>query len=166
MKRFAIYEMLFLLMITSGCSAYSSDMSGTVIDAETGRPIEGAVVLVEWTKTKGIGLTHTEAYKVQEILTDKEGKFSVSGVADPFVNTPSLTIYKKDYIGWNNEFTFPGMERRHDFIWERKTTIRMIPFTKDYSRPDHVYFLHSVSHWGKLMNDAYRWEELVKESTK
>jgi hypothetical protein len=49
-------------------------MTGTVQDAETGAPIEGAVVFVEWTKTKGLpGLTSTKVYKIVEVETDKDG---------------------------------------------------------------------------------------------
>src|SRR3989338_10920318 len=81
-----------LLIIFSLSSCSYAGMSGTVIDAETGRPIEGAVVLVEWTMTKGIGLTHTDSYKVVEKVTDKNGKFSVSGVSNPFVDPPMIVV--------------------------------------------------------------------------
>ena len=60
---------LLVLMVTS-CNA---EITGTVVDAETGQPIEGAVVLVEWTMTKGVpGMSHTESYKIVEEITDKE----------------------------------------------------------------------------------------------
>lgn len=160
MKTYYLVLIIALFFLTSGCYA---DMTGTVVDAETGKPIEGAVVLVEWTKTKGIGLTATESYKVVEVITDKGGKFSVSGVSNPFVNLPRFTVYKKDYVAWNNEYIFPTWEKRKDYKWENGMTIKMMSFKKDYSRADHVYFLHSITHWGKLMNEAYRWEELEKE---
>ena len=66
-----------MLIMTPGCYA---EMTGTVVDAETGAPIEGAVVLVEWTVTKGVpGMTVTETYKVIEKITDKEGKVKIPG---------------------------------------------------------------------------------------
>ncbi len=56
-----------MLLVETGCYL---PVSGQVVDAETNKPIEGAVVLVEWTKTKGYGLTYTESYKVAETLTE------------------------------------------------------------------------------------------------
>ncbi len=88
------------------------------------------------------------------------------GFFDPFVNPPRLTVYKKGYIAWNNEYIFPTWEKRSDFKWVHKIVIRLSPFSKEYSRAKHVYFLQSVTHWGKLINEAYRWEELEKEQQK
>lgn len=153
-----------ILLFATGCEA---EISGTVVDAETGQPIEGTVVLVEWTKTKGLpGMTHTEPYKVIEVISDKEGKVTISGVFNPMVNSPRVTLYKKGYVAWNNEYIFPKWEKRKDFKWTEGVIIKLEPFKKEYSRADHVYFLHTVTHWGKLMNEAYRWEELEKEMQK
>ena len=50
---------ILLVFMVTNCSA---EITGTVVDAETGKPIEGAVVLVEWTMTKGVpGMSHTES---------------------------------------------------------------------------------------------------------
>ena len=106
---------IFLLFGTIGCYA---TITGTVVDPETGEPIEGAIVLVEWTKTKGFGLTYTESYKVIEAITDKEGKATVSGIFNPMVNPPDITIYKKGHVAWNNKFIFPNYKKRKDFKWQ------------------------------------------------
>ena len=106
------FIVLALIFLTAGCYG---EITGTVIDAETGQPIEGAVVLVEWTVTKGLGLTYTQSYQVIEVVTDKDGKATVSGVFNPFVNPPHVTIYKKGYVAWNNEYIFPDYKKRTDF---------------------------------------------------
>ena len=50
---------ILLVFMVGSCSA---EITGTVVDAETGKPIEGAVILVEWTMTKGVpGMSHTKA---------------------------------------------------------------------------------------------------------
>ena len=60
---------LLLVFMVGICSA---EITGTVVDAETGKPIEGAVVLIQWTKTKGaLGMTHHEIYKIFETETDQ-----------------------------------------------------------------------------------------------
>lgn len=160
----SLFLFISLLLNVAGCSAYS-DMNGSVIDAETGKPIEGAVVLVEWTKTKGIGLTHTESFKVVEVFTDKDGKFAVSGVSDPFVNAPDLTVYKKGYVCWNNKNIFPDYKQRSDFKWSYSYTVRIIKFNDKYSYNDHVSFIRgstriSLNHKAKTtMYHAFDWED-------
>jgi len=133
-------------------------MSGTVIDAETGKQIEGAVVLVEWTKTKGFGLTRTESYKVVEVLTDKDGKFKVSGVIDPFVD-PHLTIYKKGYVAWNNDFTFPDYKKRINFKWGGTQLIRMEKFKETYSHKQHVSFIRDCINNELAYNEKAKFRE-------
>jgi len=154
-----------LSLMVTGCSA---DMSGIVIDAETGKPIEGAVVLVEWTIEKGLpGLGHTESYKVVEVITDKEGKFKVSGVFNPLVDPPDVTVYKKGYIAWNNKYIFPDYRKREDFIWRNNILIKIGYFNESkYSYSDHIMFIHGSINYGlpgsekKLMEEAIRWEQL------
>src|SRR3990172_7997079 len=145
-KKFAL--LLFLIFFTTGC--YGT-ITGTVVDAETGKPMEGAVVLVEWTKTKGMGLTYTESYKVIEVVTDKDGKATISGVFNPLVDPPDVTVYKKGYVAWNNKYIFPDYKKRADFKWENGAVVGLERFKEGHSRADHVYFLHSITHWGKLM---------------
>jgi hypothetical protein len=162
LKRF-VYTGLSVVLLTStwGCC---SGMTGKVIDSETAAPIPNAVILAEWTKTSGLpGLTRTELFKALETTTDQEGGFHLSGVSNPFVNPPRITIYKKGYTAWNNEYIFPTWKKRTDFNWTKGVTIALEPFKKEYSRGDHVHFLYSVTHWGKLINQAFRWEELKYE---
>ncbi len=138
------------------------------MDAETNQPIEGAVMLVEWTITKGpLGLAYTESYKIVEIVSDQQGLVIIEeGVLNPWVNPPRVTVYKRGYVAWNNEFIFPDYRERKDFRWIDGVAFRLEGFRKEYCRADHVFFVHTVSHWGKLLIEAFRWEELEKEMKK
>ncbi len=74
---------LFLLNIPLGCTPvrYENDYKGKIIDADTGKPVEGVVVLGVWFKaypTPG-GASH-EFYDAREAVTDKNGKFSIHGM--------------------------------------------------------------------------------------
>ena len=153
---------IFLLFGTIGCYA---TITGTVVDSETGEPIEGAVVLVEWTKTKGLpGLTHSESYKVIEAVTDKNGKVTIDGVSNPTVNPPHVTVYKKGYVAWNNKYIFPTWEKRKDFEYKNGITIQLQHFKKNYSHYDHASFIGSGAvsgGGGKLLYDAYSWERIL-----
>jgi hypothetical protein len=150
------------LFVITGCYATTT---GTVVDAETGQPIEGAVVLAEWTITKGLGLSYSTSYEVVETLTDREGKVTISGVFNPFVNYPLLTVYKKGYVAWNNQRIFPDNQRRTDFKWSDGYVFRLEKFRPEYSYDKHTYFIRTTVIRGmagekkQLMINAYRWEE-------
>ncbi len=153
--------LIFILFGTIGCYA---TITGTVEDSETGEPIECAIVLVEWTKTHGFGLTYTESYKVIEAATDKEGKVTISGVSNPTVNPPCVTVYKKGYVAWNNKYIFPTWEKRKDFEYKNGITIQLQHFKESYSHYDHVSFISSGAvsgSSGKLLDDAYSWERIL-----
>lgn len=151
-----------MLIMTPGCYA---EMTGTVVDAETGAPIEGAVVLVEWTVTKGVpGMTVTETYEVIEVVSDKEGRANISGVFNPSVNPPHVTVYKAGYVAWNDEFIFPDYKKREDFRWQDNYVFKLEKFKPEYNYIDHWGFILDSIHVGamekkKLIRDAAKWEE-------
>jgi len=156
---------LIIIFLTSGCNA---EMTGTVVDAETGAPIEGAVVLVEWTVTKGPpGLRSTEIYKTIELLTDKNGKFTIVTILDPMVNKiPHLVIYKRGYVAWNNQYIFPKWERRKNFELRDGMMMEMEKFRNYYSHYDHVSFISSGAvsgSGGELLERAYSGERLLAD---
>jgi len=154
---------IFLLFL--GATGCESEITGIVVDAETGQPIEGAVILVEWTKQHGFGLTYTESYKVVEVVTDKEGKASIEGVSSPFVSAPRVTIYKKGYVAWNNEFIFPDWKKRTDFKWGNNYVFKLEKFKPEYSYDKHTFFIHRAILFGtagekkQLIQKAYDWED-------
>lgn len=155
--------LISILFLLTGCYA---TISGTVIDAETEKPIEGAVILAEWTKTKGIGHTSTESYKVVETLTDKDGKATIEGVFSLFANYPAVTVYKKGYVAWNSAYIFPDYKKRTDFKWNNGYVFRLERFKPEYTYTDHTFFIHDSindslpGNEKKLIRDATRWEEL------
>jgi hypothetical protein len=145
-------------ILLAGCY---SGIHGKVVDEITGDPIEGAVVLVEWTKTYGLGLSYTKPHTVFEGLTNKDGMIFISSPFDPFLNPPRITIYKKGYVAWNNLYVFPDWAKREDFVRD-DFSIKLQRFTNNMSHKQHVYFLNTLTHYGKMMSLAYKWEELEK----
>lgn len=71
---------IFLLVSQSACAA-DKTFQGKVIDADTLKPIEGAVVVAIWRKTRaGIGAGADTRFKdAKESLTDKNGEWSITG---------------------------------------------------------------------------------------
>lgn len=138
-----------VLIIIPGCY---KGITGIVVDSETGKPIEGAVVLVEWTKTHGIGEHWTESYKVATAVTDKDGKFKLPGCYSPTVNEPNVTIYKKGYVAWSSRWIFPSWENRKDYEWRSGDVYKLERFKDTYSYVDHDGFI------SRSINDTIGWE--------
>lgn len=134
-----IFILIAMLSLISGCYF---GITGRVIDAETNQPIEGAIVLAQWTKTHGLGLTYHSVYKIMETETDKNGKFSISGAYSPFVDAPMLVIYKKGYVAWRNDIVFPGFLKRTDYgTWENNYVYKLEKYREGYSRDQHYSYL-------------------------
>lgn len=131
------------LLVSGSISGCSAAIRGKVVDAETGEPVEGAVVLAEWTVTKGFGLTYTESYKILETVTDNEGKFRFSRVYNPFAGGPTVVIYKKGYVAWRNDYIFPGWKKREHFRFKRGLIITLELFQEGYSQEEHLQFIGS-----------------------
>ena len=141
-----------------------------VIDAETGQPIEGAVLLADWAECKELpGHIYSDTCKIIEVLTDREG----NAANEEFIHPPSgitffsprLTVYKKGYVAWNNEYIFPGRKRRTDFKWGSDSIIKLEKFEQGYSYDDHVAFIQEAHNFGissgkkQLIKKVYEWEE-------
>jgi hypothetical protein len=121
-----------ILFQLTGCY---SGISGKVVDRVTGMPLEGAVVLAQWTKTHGMpGLTSHSVYKIEETETDKEGMFSLSGVYSPTVNRPVMVIYNRGYVPWRNDMTFEKMETYDKVIWQDNLTYKLERWKEEYSK--------------------------------
>lgn len=84
MKRgILLFMTLFLLIVFSGCSPwrYENDYKGKIIDADTGKPIEGVVALGMWFKSYISPAGSSEKfYDAREAVTDSNGKFSIPGM--------------------------------------------------------------------------------------
>jgi hypothetical protein len=134
--------MVFLAVLALIWS-HLNGISGIVVDADTGKPIEGAVVHLEWTRTSGkwIGLRSTNSYKAVEVVTNRSGNFGVSAVLNPFVDPPRLTIYKEKYVCWNSHYIFPDFKNRVDFKWEKGQVFKLEKFSESYSYDKHVDFI-------------------------
>ncbi len=104
MKTCAKHMLLIpLVLILTGCYP---GITGKVVDAETGKPIRGALVLAQWTQGHGLGFTYHTVYKTIETETNAEGAFSLSGVYRPLIDPPRMLIFSQGYVPWRNDRDF------------------------------------------------------------
>ena len=94
--------------IASDVNACSEAYHGRAVDAVTGQPIQGAVIVVEWTKKAIVAMDGPmHVHKIVEGLTDAGGNFTVEACAGidwnpvTFVNGhPLITIFEPGYSPW------------------------------------------------------------------
>jgi len=144
MTKYLTISIILLLVSITGCYL---PLGGKVIDAESGQPIEGAVVVAQWHESHGLpGMVYHTLYKIAEASTDNNGKFLLPGAYSPFANIPDLLIYKRGYVVWNRdlvlifkkkqdgtiESTFMGKRADYD-SWEHGYLYKLEPFKEGYS---------------------------------
>jgi hypothetical protein len=105
--------------------AVGGDWKGQVVDRETGRPVEGAVVMLVWTKCRGGWHgCNRQYYDSEEAVSGADGRFVIPRRLlldiNPFViRPPYLYVFKGGYGAWN----FRGYDRSVDDSYRRQETL-------------------------------------------
>jgi hypothetical protein len=134
-----VYLKLFsvcLLLVITGCVVrYDGPYEGRIIDADTGKPIEGVVVLGVWyTAHFNVGGASHKFYDAQETVTDENGEFSIRGLGLKFfttVESMNFVIFKS---GYEHHGLAPWISLKEDYLlssrikWEGDKAI--IPLKK------------------------------------
>jgi hypothetical protein len=140
-------------------------LKAQVIDAETGSPIRGAVVLGVWTKKGGLpGLHHTELVEVKEVETNEGGWFELEKPSGQFhEDGEKVTVYKLGYVAWNNLFVFPNSARRKDNRVPSKISLERYPANQSHQR--HMSFINNSTASGMYGLDRIPkfWNALQRE---
>jgi hypothetical protein len=144
-----MFIIIMATVILLGCAStirYDRSYEGRVIDVDTGEPIEGIVVLGEWTRehiTPGGAVS--EYYDARETVTDKNGEFSIPGQGVLIVSnvTPmKVLIFKAGYEYLHT--TWLGLKidviLRQRVKWEgNKAIIPLKTITMEERRTDPLY---------------------------
>lgn len=127
----------------------------TVVDEETGQPIEGVVAIAIWRKHSILQRAFWEGgamvvAKMEEAVSDKDGNIFIDGFwgwySMPY-RYPRLTIYKPGYICWDQVNIFKD-GKRTDFDEEHRIA-RIAKWKEGLSYVDHDGFV------GYCTNDDY-----------
>lgn len=145
---------LFLALAGTGCAGA---LTGQVVDAQTGKPIAGAVVLGVWTKYVGPpGLESGRLVGVKEAETDAEGRF----VLETLRGEESITVYKFGYVAWNNLFTFPTSARRQNTSVPSKIPLEKFPPGESHER--HMDFVAGATRGGEGPDSTPRFWKAIR----
>ncbi len=144
--------LVFLWFVLSACGIYYS-VDGQVVDAKTGEPIEGAVVAVNWSRTKILGVPGynalTEHYGTFEDVTDATGTFTIPKF---LIGYHYMGVYKNGYICWSSETIFKPegkdwkemFKRRYDHRVTGGMIVKLEPKSDDFPQAKHASFVQDV----------------------
>ncbi len=150
---------MVLLLLTGGC--YPS-ISGKVVEADSGRPVPGAVVVADWSSTHGLpGLSYRKTYKVVETQTDANGTFFLPGVYNPFVNPPDMIIFKDGYAPWANFADFEKGESYDEKKWNNAFTYRLVKWKPTDSEKKLRVFLESIA--GASFEETPKYKKILRD---
>jgi len=141
----AILVVLFL----SSCA--SRGITLRVRDRHTGEPIRGAAVLAWWDTIAYIaGVPGKKPCLIVEGYTDEQGNITIFPDANNRHRTPSIKIYKPNYVGWSDRWVYLGpvgdfkmiheQVRIHDPVTGDRV-IYLEPWHTEYDRESHLAFL-------------------------
>ncbi|MEW6108582.1 MAG: hypothetical protein AB1632_05330 [Nitrospirota bacterium] len=152
MQKIILVVFISVLGILNLSSCYAARIDGPyegkVIDADTGQPIEGVVVLGTWsreTPTPG-GATHN-FYDAQETVTDKNGEFKIKGLGLLVISNVipmDVLIFKAgyEYLGtpWESLKKSKYLIQKKNIKWEGdRVIIPLKKVTMEERKKDPLY---------------------------
>jgi hypothetical protein len=132
---------------------------GKVVDADSERPIAGALVAASWAFERGIGVEGP--LDAEEIVTQTgaDGRYEVPRLErlptglSARVRRFTLIVYRKGFVGWRSDRRFPGRQARRDFS-QRANLVRLERWQPAFPHAQHLLFLGG----GAKMREAAAWE--------
>jgi hypothetical protein len=132
---------------------------GLVVDGETERPLAGAAVEGSWAFERGIGLQGPVAALEAATETGADGRYRLRIPADLprgegiRLRRFTLIVYRRGYVAWRSDGSFPTGEPRHDFA-QRANRVRLEKWQPSMSHYRHLVFLGG----GPAIRTAAAWE--------
>ena len=126
MRKSALVVLFCLIPSLPGAEA-AGPWQAQVVSAETKQPLEGVVVLAWWTRhVRSFGGPSEEYRDSQEVLTDKDGRFTIASrwffSVNPlvFFDGPFVTMFKSGY----GRFGWPGYQGSEQWPKEKQDALR------------------------------------------
>ena len=138
---------------------------GIVLDADTERPVAGAVVAASWAFERGIGLQAPLAAREVVVESGVDGRYTIPRLTDlPGAELPAgastrlrrftLIVYRRGHVAWRSDRRFgPKDARRRDFS-QRGNRVHLEKWQPGYRHAEHLIFLGG----GEKIRAAAAWE--------
>jgi hypothetical protein len=158
-RSFVVITAVAMVMIPIAANA-AGRRSARLLDALTGEPVEGAVIVVIWTRHRPgefVQCWGEEGYQSHaELVTDAEGHFTIPLKLDltpPFycpIQEPKLMIFKAAYGAWalqnRKEATHNGASPVY-IVWPLRTVDERLAYMKGGWWSDHTGWKNGVCCW-------------------
>lgn len=132
---------------------------GVVIDADSERPIAGALVAASWAFERGVGLQAPLGSREVVTETGADGRYQIarlqnlpSGMSTR-IRRFSLIVYHRGHVAWRSDRRFPGREARRDFS-QRGNRVKLEKWQPTFLHSEHLVFLGG----GGRVRTASAWE--------
>ena len=143
--------LLSMAPLFAACGMHHN-IKGQVIDAQTGEPVEGAVVAINWIRYKiappGYP-TPKERYGTTEDITDAQGGFTIPKYT---IGTHFMGIYKPGYVCWSSDMIFNPQGKDEDEMFVHRwvkvkngMVIELEPKEKNFLEVKHASFTLDVA---------------------
>jgi hypothetical protein len=143
---------------------------GVVLDADTDRPVAGALVAASWAFERGLGLQAPFAAREVVVESGVDGRYAIPRLTDlPGADLPggastrlrrfTLVVYRRGHVAWRSDRRFghgQGQEqsaRRRDFS-QRGNRVRLEKWQPGFRHAEHLVFLGG----GDKVRAAAAWE--------
>ncbi len=132
---------------------------GTVIEAETERPIASATVVGTWAFERGLGLVGPAGFRETAVETSADGRYRIPRPRDVPTGSSmrlrrfTLVVYRRGYVGYRSDFKFGSGDQRHDFS-QRGNKVRLEKWQPTMEHRRHLAFLGG----GTAISQASLWE--------
>jgi hypothetical protein len=132
---------------------------GTVVDAETDRPIASATVAASWAFERGIGFSGPAGMRDFSVETNADGRYQIPTPSDlpsggsTRLRRFTLVVYRRGYVGYRSDFKFGSNEIRHDFS-QHVNKVRLEKWQSTLEHRAHIAFLGG----GPAIGKASAWE--------
>lgn len=132
---------------------------GRVVDADSDRPIAGALVAASWAFERGLGVNAPLAAEEFVTQTGVDGRYVIprlkrlpTGLSTR-VRRFTVIIYQRGYVGWRSDRRFPGRQPRRDFS-QQGNLVRLERWQESYAHGQHLLFVGG----GPKVREATAWE--------
>ena len=120
-----------------------------IVDAETGQPLEGVIVLALWDK-RSFGWPHPDRnyHDIDEVVSDKDGRIVIpardTSGRHPFekIIGPLVTVFKPGYANWRFQSTPEGSVKANWERFAREGVVIVVPRAK--TRDERLHMLSLV----------------------
>ncbi len=155
---------------------YSADeIEGWVADAETGKPLEGVIVVAHWRLKGGLeGGTPIRELQIFESVTDQSGRYYFPSWGPKFAfsgylggESPGILLFKQGYK-FQRLMNDPYMDENTSRSQWNKKTVKLEPFTGTLEQYSQHLFLLNDTLWisgfaiGRHSGDFCGWKSFPK----